>query len=127
MITQSSVKTIVEALPNDVVVTTIVRSHIVDDDPLIASCLPHPAVVACIHGNEDPVILREAQAWMDSRPDVQRRAAVLTDRLLVDLAECGNGALPGWVGTHWSAVVRCPWANGLDDAVAAGEAFFARS
>lgn len=116
-------KQIVNSLPAGVLVSAVVH----DDDPLILACLPHPAVITCIQGWASEADLDAAEAWVASRPDVQKRAAFFVDRLLTDLAGYSGMELPGWVGSRWSAIIRCPWAHGLDEAVAAAEEFFSVS
>lgn len=112
---------VMSALPPDVLAIALMA----DEDPLAAACLPHPAVIACVRGAVSESEVAEAEAWLASRPLIQGKAAMLADLLAADLARYGDDGLPGWVGSYWSAIVRCPWAQGLDSAVAEGEAFFA--
>lgn len=114
-------QTVMSALPPDVLAIALMA----DEDPLAEACLPHPAVIACVRGVASEAEVAEAEAWLANRPLVQEKAAMLAELLTTDLARYGDDGLPGWVGAYWSAIVRCPWAQGLDDAVAEGQAFFA--
>lgn len=114
-------KTVLNSLPSDLFVLSVVA----DDDPFVMDCLPPGHILACFRGDASDGQVSEAEKWLESRPAIQRRAKILLDRLFSDLALLKEGTLPQWAGTPWSVIIRCEWSAKLDEAVEAGEQFYA--
>lgn len=117
---QPTREAIVSSIPSSILASAMVA----EDDPIATACMPHAAVIACVRGVASESDLSVAMEWIHSRPKWQERATKILERMVQDMEKSDTSNLPGWLGHRWSAVVRCPWASGLDDAVLEGEAFF---